>query len=99
MRALMLLTLLALSSGTAPALAHGGGLAADGCHMDRKTGERHCHRPQGRNQAPQPQRLTGGPVYYPNCTAARNAGAAPVRRGQPGYGTHLDRDGDGVGCE
>lgn len=38
-------------------------------------------------------------VYYANCTAARNAGAAPVRQGDPGYGTHLDRDRDGVGCE
>ncbi|MCQ1957024.1 excalibur calcium-binding domain-containing protein [Arthrobacter sp. zg-Y826] len=38
-------------------------------------------------------------VYYPNCTAARNAGGAPVYAGGPGYGTHLDRDGDGVGCE
>lgn len=38
-------------------------------------------------------------VYYENCTAARAAGAAPVHRGDPGYGRHLDRDGDGVGCE
>ena len=38
-------------------------------------------------------------VYYENCTAARNAAAAPVRVGDPGYGSHLDRDGDGVGCE
>lgn len=38
-------------------------------------------------------------TYYKNCTAAREAGAAPVRAGQPGYGSHLDRDGDGVGCE
>lgn len=22
-----------------------------------------------------------------------------LRRGQPGYGKHLDRDGDGVACE
>lgn len=22
-----------------------------------------------------------------------------MRRGDPGYGSHLDRDGDGVGCE
>ncbi|MFK5632957.1 excalibur calcium-binding domain-containing protein [Ornithinimicrobium sp. LYQ103] len=28
-----------------------------------------------------------------------SAGAAPVYIGQPGYGTHLDRDRDGVGCE
>lgn len=38
-------------------------------------------------------------VYYKNCTAAREAGAAPVRLGDPGYAKHLDRDGDGVGCE
>lgn len=38
-------------------------------------------------------------VYYRNCDAARAAGAAPVYRGQPGYGSHLDRDGDGIGCE
>ena len=38
-------------------------------------------------------------VSYANCTAARNAGAAPVLRGEPGYGRHLDRDDDGIGCE
>lgn len=38
-------------------------------------------------------------VYYANCTEAERAGAAPLRRGQPGYGPHLDRDGDGVACE
>jgi len=36
---------------------------------------------------------------YGNCSEARAAGAAPVRVGDPGYGRHLDRDGDGVGCE
>lgn len=36
---------------------------------------------------------------YRDCDAARAAGAAPVRRGQPGYGGHLDADNDGVGCE
>ncbi|RNF82796.1 excalibur calcium-binding domain-containing protein [Lysobacter psychrotolerans] len=25
--------------------------------------------------------------------------AAPLRRGDPGHGRHLDRDGDGIGCE
>ncbi|MFC8583082.1 excalibur calcium-binding domain-containing protein [Streptomyces sp. NPDC057217] len=38
-------------------------------------------------------------VYYRNCTAVRAAGAAPIHRGEPGYAPHLDRDGDGVGCE
>ncbi|WP_405861552.1 excalibur calcium-binding domain-containing protein [Streptomyces sp. NBC_00090] len=41
----------------------------------------------------------GGDVYYRNCTAVRAAGADPIRRGDPGYGSHLDRDGDGVACE
>jgi len=38
-------------------------------------------------------------VSYTNCAAARDAGAAPVHRGEPGYGSHLDRDDDGIGCE
>ncbi|WPO70180.1 excalibur calcium-binding domain-containing protein [Streptomyces sp. KN37] len=42
---------------------------------------------------------SSGAAYYGNCTEARAAGAAPVHRGQPGYGRHLDRDGDGVGCD
>ncbi|MDQ0093238.1 hypothetical protein J2T21_001105 [Paeniglutamicibacter psychrophenolicus] len=29
----------------------------------------------------------------------RNAGAAPIHRGEPGYSRKLDRDGDGVACE
>jgi hypothetical protein len=38
-------------------------------------------------------------AYYANCAAVRAAGAAPIRVGQPGYSSKLDRDGDGVGCE
>ncbi|MEU1199903.1 excalibur calcium-binding domain-containing protein [Streptomyces sp. NPDC005813] len=38
-------------------------------------------------------------VYYANCTEARAAGAAPIHRGEPGYAAHLDRDGDGIGCD
>lgn len=77
--------------------AHPGGLAADGCHNDRKNGGRHCHRGP---KAGQPDRTSrSGRVYYANCDAARRAGAAPVRRGEPGYGRHLDRDNDGIGCE
>ncbi|MGO1878982.1 MAG: GmrSD restriction endonuclease domain-containing protein [Brevibacterium yomogidense] len=41
----------------------------------------------------------GGGVYFKNCDAARDAGAAPVHAGDPGYAGHLDRDGDGIGCE
>lgn len=83
------------------ALGHPGGLAADGCHNDRKNGGRHCHGNSGsRPEAPNAQRFAGGgAAYYANCSAARAAGAAPVRRGDPGYSSKLDRDGDGVGCE
>jgi hypothetical protein len=42
---------------------------------------------------------SGGTVLYGNCDEARDAFAAPVRRGEAGYGLHLDRDRDGVGCE
>ena len=81
----------------AAASAHPGGLAADGCHNDRKNGGRHCHRaPATQTELRQAPR---GVVYYANCAAARAAGAAPVRRGDPGYARHLDQDGDGVGCE
>jgi len=38
-------------------------------------------------------------VYYPNCQAARDAGAAPIYAGQPGYRPGLDRDHDDIACE
>ncbi|SFA84579.1 Endonuclease YncB, thermonuclease family [Amycolatopsis marina] len=38
-------------------------------------------------------------AYYPNCSAARAAGAAPLYRGDAGYRSGLDRDDDGVACE
>ncbi|GAA4198030.1 DUF1524 domain-containing protein [Microbacterium oryzae] len=46
-----------------------------------------------------PSTATGPSAPYENCAAARADGAAPVRRGDDGYGPHLDRDGDGVACE
>jgi hypothetical protein len=38
-------------------------------------------------------------AYFESCADAQEAGAAPLRRGQPGYRPGLDRDGDGVACE
>ncbi|MFT3663189.1 MAG: excalibur calcium-binding domain-containing protein [Gordonia sp. (in: high G+C Gram-positive bacteria)] len=51
--------------------------------------------PQQRQQRPQ----SAPRATYRNCSEARAAGAAPLRRGQPGYSSSLDRDGDGVACE
>lgn len=38
-------------------------------------------------------------AYYGSCREAKAAGAAPLYRGDPGYRSGLDRDGDGVACE
>ena len=88
-----------------PVQAHPGGLNAEGCHNNRKTGDYHCHRGGGSSsgRSSDTRNLLGavgtGGRAFRSCAEARAAGAAPVRRGQPGYGAHLDRDGDGVGCE
>lgn len=84
------------------AFGHPGGLNAEGCHNDRKNGGYHCHRAQSASASPsrrQSAMARSGNEAFANCSAARTAGAAPVRAGDPGYGRHLDRDGDGIGCE
>lgn len=115
---ILLLACLALSVAAAEARAHSGGLNAEGCHTNRKTGDYHCHRGGARapSRVPTPSPFLplrdDAPRYnaprrgtrtqdgaFRNCTEARAAGAAPVHRGEPGYGAHLDRDGDGIGCE
>jgi uncharacterized protein DUF1524/excalibur calcium-binding domain-containing protein len=47
----------------------------------------------------EPSESSGDGAGYGNCDEARADGAAPVRRGDPGYSTSLDGDGDGVACE
>ena len=41
--------------------AHGGGLDSEGCHTNRKTGDRHCHRSDGSTPKPS-SALVSGPV-------------------------------------
>ncbi|MFF0902793.1 UNVERIFIED_CONTAM: excalibur calcium-binding domain-containing protein [Kocuria sp. CPCC 205316] len=58
--------------------------------------------PGGTGTAPEPAPAPAPApvdVHYANCTAAREAGAAPLLRGAPGYRDAMDRDGDGVACE
>ncbi|MDO9520615.1 MAG: excalibur calcium-binding domain-containing protein [Pseudohongiella sp.] len=80
-----------------PIQSHPGRTNAEGCHNDRSNGTYHCHNA---GRATPPRSVPGtsntpvrpsvsGDVHYRNCTEARAAGAAPVRRGQPGYGPHL----------
>lgn len=104
MRKLLIFAIVSLPVAVPTATGHGGGLDANGCHNDRKRGGYHCHgggapvraAPSSRRTAPN---ALVGQFSYRNCSEARAAGAAPVRRGQAGYGGHLDRDGDGIGCE
>ena len=82
--------------------AHPGGKDAKGCHVNRKTGERHGHPPSTECSAillTREEKLRDRPRIYANCDAVRAAGVNPIRREDRGYGTHLDRDGDGIGCE
>ena len=49
-----------------------------------------------RHQTPAP---AASGKRYKNCRAVWNELGRPIRSNEPGYGRHLDRDGDGVGCE
>ena len=85
--------------------AHSGRTNAQGCHTNRSTGEHHCHGGRSGPRLPYESGNAGSSRSarpsgaFANCAAARAAGAAPVRRGEPGYGAPLDRDNDGIGCE
>jgi hypothetical protein len=46
---------------------------------------------------PAPEPAPG--AAFANCAAARAAGAAPLHRGDPGYSSAMDGDGDGTACE
>ncbi|WP_148616078.1 GmrSD restriction endonuclease domain-containing protein [Nocardioides rubriscoriae] len=51
------------------------------------------------NNITEPPETDPTPGAYADCDAARAAGAAPLRRGDPGYSASLDGDGDGSACE
>ena len=114
MHALRWISFMLLACIAPMAWSHGGGLDKAGCHHNRKTGDYHCHHgsstpkaaPAEYGQAIQPAPAPASPLWPPgrdktfaNCTQARAAGAAPLHRGEPGYGPHLDRDNDGIACE
>ena len=51
---------------------------------------------------PRPATPTPAPsaeLYFSSCKEARAAGYSHMRRGEPGYSPHLDRDGDGIACD
>jgi endonuclease YncB( thermonuclease family) len=109
----IIVTSLAFCAGTLmmsnAALAHPGKTNAQGCHNDRKRGGYHCHgggaarsapkKPIAHKAKPRQRQAFKSSPYYASCADARAAGVTPLRRGDPGYGSHLDRDNDGVACE
>lgn len=60
---------------------------------------RAAERPVGPNGALSRTDKLAREVYYPSCAQAGTARPTPMRRGEPGYGRHLDPDGDGIACE
>ena len=66
--------------------------AAEAAAAEQAAAEQALRQQQARNSAP-------SSVYYANCKEARNAGAAPLHSGDPGYRAGLDRDHDGIACE
>jgi len=100
-----------VEQGWALPYAQYGGAVYQGAERQAKAGRKGLHvgtyqnpwdyrkSPQNPVSAGTPRTAAATSTIYKNCAAVRAAGAAPIRHGQPGYGRHLDRDGDGVGCE
>lgn len=51
-----------------------------------------------RQAAPAPQPAPAD-LHFRSCKEARAAGYSHMRRGEPGYSPHLDRDNDGIACD
>jgi len=107
-RVVVVLVVAAAELAGGPAHSHGGGLNAEGCHTNRKTGEYHCHRagvPPRSGPPPAPPRLDpGGDGARWRCgdkTSCKQMSSCQEARfhlSQCGL-SRLDGDGDGVPCE
>jgi Putative peptidoglycan binding domain len=62
-------------------LAHGGGLDANGCHTNRKTGDYHCHR------APAPPPIPAPRAAPPKTSSGNSPYSSPLTA--PGPGTAI----------
>src|SRR5262245_31081119 len=101
-RAAVYLVSVATASTGSAAWSHGGGLNAEGCHTNRKTGEYHCHRAPRASSPPRlapragPDGRSCGEKMY--CTQMRSCEEAMFHFSQCGL-SRLDGDDDGVPCE
>ena len=74
--------------------------AAARVHQQQINTQQQTTRPQTapRQVAPAPQ-PSPQDLHFRSCKEARAAGYSHMRRGEPGYSPHLDRDNDGVACD
>lgn len=92
MKVQSLLWLVTLAAG--PALPHGGGVNAEGCHTNRKTGDYHCHRatlPDAASRAvPESARAPGAASQQssqPTCFTGPRGGTYTITKsGRKNYG-------------
>lgn len=96
-----------LAASATLVFAHGGGLNADGCHNERRTGGYHCHRPQTRTRpvaTPRPApRPTAAAGTYLRCEAVPTRHLRLDTQGRVAVRRHLvptqpDSDRDGFAC-
>lgn len=98
-----LLLIVFMSGYTGTTHAHGGGLDANGCHTNRKTGEYHCHRnnaPNSTNTFNQQQSTTQEISCRGKTRCGQMLSCAEARYYMNNCGLgRLDGDGDGIPCE
>jgi hypothetical protein len=80
MRSLILAVLCAMP---VVAIGHPGGLNAEGCHNNRKTGDYHCHRAASNSAVPKPPPEASGGQPRHLVPQAGAAAAAPQIPGRP----------------
>jgi len=101
----LILTLTAAPAGAQAVIQPGGMEQTAGPNVraaQRPMGPnaRAAQRPVGPNGALMERaERAAGQAHYPSCSAAGAVRDVPIRRGEPGYGRHLDPDADGVACE
>lgn len=79
--------------------AHGGGLDANGCHHNHKTGDYHCHRAQAPRRETPPRSAASGQCGVKSyCKDMVSCEEAMFHLRECGL-SRLDGDGDGIPCE
>ena len=95
MRWPMIIASAALALAPAAALAHGGGLDANGCHTNKKTGDYHCHG--GGSPTPAPSPSPSRSVYSAPAPAPRRSEPKPAAPAVSGPATLVSvGDGDTI---